>query len=313
MRIACLISALFCAWAARAQEAVTRTNSARDLNGTAVEGPSVLERKSPGAVERTEKRQSINGRLAPAETVEERVLRDDSSGRLIERVVKRFDPAGNPLPVEKTTIEETKRASGLTVRTTTRRADLNGNMAVAERSQTDVEKTGARETSETVTERLSLNGGFEPVEKRSVVKEGSGESFQENTVVFRKGENGFVPALRVVTQHSSRSNGSTDEQARYEPGSSGQMELRSQTVSRATKQPDGSESRQVDRFGVAVAGTVSAAGSGMRLQERELVERRKTAAGLIEIVRVQRPTVSDPGVLGPARVISETECRGKCQ
>ena len=295
-----------------AQDATTRRQAVRDLNGNRAEGPVISERTSPGVMERVEKRQNLNGHLTPAEAVEERVLRDDSSGRVIERVIRRFDASGNPLPLEKTTVEETKRPGGLTIRTTTRRADLNGNMADAERSRTEVEIAGARRTSAVVIERPSINGSFEAVEKRNVLKEGPDEHYQENTVVFRKGLSGFAEAQREITRHSSGKGSTTEETALYEAGSSGQMELRKQIVSRATLRPDGSQEEEVDRFGTGIPGIAGGSSSGMRLQERESVRRRKTVGGLLETVSVQRPTVSDPGVLGPPKVISETECRGSC-
>ena len=295
-----------------AQDSTTRQQSVRDLNGHREEGPVIAERTAPGTIERVEKRQSVNGRLTPAEAVEERVLQEDSSGRVIERVVRRFDAAGNPSPLEKTTVEELKRPGGLTIRTTTRRADLNGNLAEAERSRTEVEIAGSRRTTAVVIERPSLNGSFEPVEKRSVVKEGPDESYQENTVIFRKGLSGFAEAQRQITRHSAGKGVTTEETALYEAGSSGQMELQKQIVSRATVRPDGSEEQEVDRFGMGIPGTVGASGSGLRLQERESVRRRKTTGGVLETVSVQRPTVSDPRLLGPPKVISETECRGKC-
>ena len=54
--------------------------------------------------------QSINGRTVPMEQVEERVLRNDASGKVTERIIRRYDPQGNALPPARETIEEEKAA-----------------------------------------------------------------------------------------------------------------------------------------------------------------------------------------------------------
>ena len=96
-------------------------------------------------------------------------------------------------------------------------------------------------------------------------------------------------------------------------GDSGALELQGQTVVRTTRRADGSELSVVDVFGVSVPGTVGSRDAGLQLKEREFVDRKPGAAGsVVETVSVQQPSVSDPGVLGAAKVISETICRGKC-
>src|SRR5260370_32183389 len=108
--------------------------------------------KSASGSTTTERLQSINGRMVPWERVEERVLRDDASGRVVERWVRHYDQTGNPTPPEKSLIEETKRSDGgSTVRTTTWRGDVNGGGAGAGRVVQDGAKTGARPAATTGT------------------------------------------------------------------------------------------------------------------------------------------------------------------
>jgi hypothetical protein len=297
-----------------AQQVSNSTTSTTDLNGQRVPGPDILEKKYKNGLERVEIRQSINGRMVPAEQVEEHVIRDDASGRVVERVRRRFDPNGNPGPSEKTVIEEVKGTNGAsTIRQTTYRGDINGGMQLAERSLTEVHKTGGDETTETVVERRTINDSFEPVEKDEIVQTKTGDGYQRTTVIQRKGTDGFYDAQRDVTEHSERNGQATDNTSEYEVGSSGSLALHSQTVAHSTKRADGSQISEVDIFGKAVPGTIGASDSGLKLQERDVVERRPSGSGSVEIVSAQRPTISDPGVLGPIQVISQKTCTGACQ
>ncbi len=62
------------------------------------DGPTISQTKSANGSQTTVTTQSINGRTVPMEQVEEQVLRNDSSGKVTERIVRRYDPQGNPLP-----------------------------------------------------------------------------------------------------------------------------------------------------------------------------------------------------------------------
>src|SRR5207248_9345173 len=129
-----------------------------DVNGHPVDGPEITEAKTKTSYQRTERLQSINGRLVPLERIEERTIREDSSGRVLERTVHRFDPDGHPSPPEKSLIEEQKGAGGISsVRTTTYRADMNGHMQMAERSATETHKMGPTENAESFIERPTIN------------------------------------------------------------------------------------------------------------------------------------------------------------
>jgi hypothetical protein len=294
-----------------AQESRTYSSSSLDINGHRVYDPQVTLTKSKDGTERTEKMQSLNGRLVPLETVEDRVVRDDASGKVVERSIRRYDSEGRPTQPEKVVIEQTST----TVRTTVYRGDLNGNMPAVERSVTETHKNGSTENSDTVVERRSLDGSFEAVEKRSAVKTESSGGYQENATTYRRGANGFYEALRVVTEHNESGGTATDNVAEYEPGSQGNLESHSQSVRTISKRPDGSQSAQVDLFSKRVPGIArSSDAHGLQLEERQIIERRSDSGdAMTETVSVRRPTVSDPGALGPPKVISETVCRGQCK
>lgn len=297
-----------------AQDTRTYVQSTLDGSGNRVDGPAITETRSKADFEHTEKQASINGRMVPRERIKEQIIRDDSTGREVVRIVQRFDAAGNPGPLEKTLIEERKIGDRLTVLSTVYRSDLNGNLQVSERSVTETVKSGSGQHSEIVVERPSINGAMEAIEKKSVEKMGSANAYQENATTYRKGANGFTPASRKVTDHSEARGQSTERSAEYGVSGSGGLELQGQTVVSTTRRADGSEVSVVDVFGLSAPGTVQSRDAGLQLKEREVVDRKPGAGGsTVETVSVQRPSVSDPGVLGAARVVSETVCRGKCK
>src|SRR5205823_5580380 len=114
-----------------------------DTSGQRVEGPVYLSSDSPTGGQRIELTRSINGRTVPVQSTEDRVLRKDSQGKSMERIVRKYDQNGNPVPAAKVLTEETKNPDGsTTVQSTTYEADLNGNMRLSERSVTQIRKTG---------------------------------------------------------------------------------------------------------------------------------------------------------------------------
>src|SRR5262249_55440432 len=142
-----------------AQQTTTLSSTTVDFNGNAVQLPTISETKSKTSFDHTESTPSINGRMVPRERIEERVIREDASGRVVERIVRRYDQTGEPGPVEKTVTEEQKHPSGMTVKITTYRGDLNGNMAPAERSLTNIHQTASGQTADSIVERPTVNGG----------------------------------------------------------------------------------------------------------------------------------------------------------
>lgn len=300
-----------------AQQASVTSTTSVDINGHRVsDGPQVIRTQSPTGSVTTETLQSINGRMVPLERVEERIVRDDASGRVVERLIRRYDPQGNPTQPVKETIDEQKRPDGSsTVQTTTYRGDVNGSMQLVERSVAEAHKGDSRESVETVIQRPTVNGSVETIEKRSSVKtKQPGGGYQEETETQRKSSNGgFYTAVRQTTEHSVQGSQATDNTAEYEVGATGQLQLHGQTVSKAVTRPDGSKDVVLDIFGRNVPGTVDSGNSGLKLQEQQIIQRTPGPGGTVtETVSVRRPTVSDPNKLGPERQLSQTVCKGDC-
>lgn len=310
-----IASIFVCTLALYAQDSsVSRTTSV-DVNGRRVAGPEVVQTKSSSGAEVTERVQSVNGRTVPIERVEERVVSDGPSGRVIERVIRRFSPNGDPAPPIKETVEEQKRPDGSsTTQTTTYRGDINGRMQLLRKSTTEVRISGSAQTADTVIQQPTINGSLETVEKQNTVKvKESGDSYREDSTTYRRDANGnLTAAVRQATLHTQQGSESSDQTAEYEIGSDGRLQLHSQTVDRTVTRSDGSKEIERNLFGAAVPGTIDAVGK-LKLQEQQLIDKRPGPGGtVVEKLSVRRPSVSDPNALGPVRQLSETVCRGKC-
>jgi hypothetical protein len=298
-----------------AQDSSVRATTSVDINGNRVaDGPQIDQTKFKGGSETTERIQSINGRMVPLERVDERVLREDSSGRVVERLIHRYDATGNPTTPAKETIEEQKRPDGSsTIQTTRYQGDVNGGMQLIQKSITEIHKNGSTETTDTVVQR-PLNGSFETVEKKDTVRvnEGPGAYREEVSTYRRDGSGGFSVTVRETKQHTEQGGQATDNTAEYEIGPAGQLQLHSQIVANTVTRPDGSKDSVVNLFGRNAPGTVDSDGK-LKLFEQQLIEQKsKSGNSVVETLSVRRPTVSDPNTLGPVQQISETVCKGKC-
>jgi hypothetical protein len=309
-----IVSTVASAFLLSAQQSSVTTTTAVDINGYRVaDGPSVVHSKSDGRSETTEVLQSINGRMVPIQRVQERVLRDDSSGRVVERIIREFDQTGNPSAPSKEIIEEQKRPDGSSSKqVSTYRGDINGSMQLIEKSITQTQTSGSTENAEMLVQRPTVNGSLETVEKQSVVKVKQPSGYTEDKTTYRRdGNGGFRAAVRETTEHSEQGQQSSDSTAEYELGTTGQLQLHSQKVTKTITAADGSKDQVVDLFGQNVPGTVDP--GGLKLYEQQLIQKKQRPNEVTETLSVRRPSVSDPKVLGSARQISETVCRGKCE
>ena len=140
------------------------------------------------------------------EQVEVHVLRDDASGKVTERIVRRYDPQGNPMPPVRETIEEQKRPDGssTTQSTTYQRRH--------QREPADCRKDDHRYPHERLGRKLgnrraashrgwAPNGGEAAM--RLIVKQPSG--YQSETTTYRSdGNGGFYTAVRQTTEHTEQ-------------------------------------------------------------------------------------------------------------
>jgi hypothetical protein len=312
----CILTTLALVLPLAAQESKISSTTSVDINGNRIaDGPAISQTKSPNGSQTLVTTQSINGRTVPMEEVEDRVVRNDSSGKVTERIVRRYDPQGNPLPPVRQTIEEQKRPDGSsTVQSTTYSTDINGNTQITEKSVTDMTKNASGATSEMVVQRPTLNG-LETVEKQSQVISNQANGYQSESTVYRRdGNGGFFPAVRQTTEHKVQGSEVSENSAEYERGASGELQLHGQTVMKTVTRPDGSKDSVVDIYSANVPGTVSGNESGLRLQEQQTIESTPGPGNtMVETVSVRRPTVSDPGTLGPPRQLSQTVCKGDCK
>lgn len=298
-----------------AQQSSTSTSYLPDINGRMTPGAIVMRTKHDGRTDVTEKTTSINGRLVPLERVEERVIRDDASGSVVERLVRKYDANGNPAQIEKTVIEEQKRSDGSsTTRSTTYRSNINGDFQLQEQSITETHKQGATSTAETVIQRPSVNGGLAPVERWTVVTDEQPQGKQKSTTIYRSsGNGGFYEAVRQTMAEQKKGNETIQNTALYLPGATGEMQFDSQTVTDTVKAGDGYEVSRVNIYGRDVPGVVSP-DRGPKLKEEQTIERKPGGGNtVVETVSVRRPTLADPNRLGSPQRISETICRGKCE
>ncbi len=307
---------LACATVVAAQTehtAVTYQLDTRNADDGPVAGPESTYSKWDGDTQVIERRQSINGRLTTVERDEQRVVSDRDGAKVMERSVRRYDLNGEALPPEKQVITETKRPDGSTsVEQVVWRGDISGNMAIAERVTTATQKSGANTTSSSVVARPTINGSMDVVEKREIVKaESAPGKFESTQTILRNGQNGFYEAVRLVTTHNEENGKSAENTGEYEIGPSGTLELHSQVVTNSTKAADGSETSQTSYF--ERRGGFEITDAQMQLRVQETLERVPGPNhSATETLSVRYPSPSDAGVLGPAKTIAETVCRGDC-
>jgi hypothetical protein len=310
------IAIIVFASAAFAQDASFSTHRSVDVNGhRVVDGPDIIQTRSPTESGTTEIMRSLNGRTVPLEKREARVLRDDATGRVVEISIRTYDQTGNPSQPLKQVVEEQKRPDGSTIQTTDYRADLNGKMQLIQKSVTDIRKSGSSETADTAIQRPGVNGSLETVEKQTVVtsKQGAANYQQEATTYQRDANGNFALQVKESIEHTQEPGVATDNKAHYEV-MDGQLRLHSQTVSKTVTRPDGSKEMEVDLFAPNTLGTVDSGSPKLKLREQDVIERKPGPSGaVVETLSVRRPSLTDQTVLGPKTQISETICRGKCE
>lgn len=289
------------------------TTYTRDVNGQSIPGAIYSSSKDNGNSASTEYMMSVNGRKVPLESTEERVVRQDSAGSVVERVIRRYDPNGNPGPVERQKIETRNNPDGSVSSTTNvYRSDLNGRLELAERIVAEGSKAGVTVTTNTVVERPTLNGSVQVEERRVRTETTDPAGTKSDTMTYRKDPSGrFVEALRVIADAKDQNGQTVQNVANYEPGDTGKLQLHSQTVTRSRKNADGTTSSEVDIFR-HVPGRAESTGTP-RLTERQTIEQRLDGDRVVERKSAQRPTISDPDRLGPSELIGERVCTGKCK
>lgn len=278
-----------------------------DLNGHRV---TDVTRQSADST-KTEKNASINGRQVPLERTEQRVVRDDASGKTTETIVRKYDPNGQLMSTQRTVTEEQKLGAGSSnVRSTTYVTDINGREQLTERK--NVENRGT--TAQTAVERPTLNGSLETVEKTRAVTQGTDAKKTTTENVYRRGQNGqFYEAARRVETDVKAGTMSTSDKAEYELDTTGAMRLKSQSVAVTSEPAPGQQTTNVDLYAASADGRVQEPGARPQIKEHQVITRSKGKDGsVVETLSVRRPTIADPNKLGDLQKISESVCTGKC-
>ena len=292
-----------------AQQARQTSIRSYDLNGRPVADGVITDTNGTTVESIT----GVNGRTVPLEKVEERVLREDSSSRVIERTVRPYDQNGAPGPARKIRIEEEKNADGsVNSLTTVYRGDLNGSFVLAERVRRDAAKSGDLESSTTTVEQPTLNNSLEVVETRRGTLKKTEAASQEDVLTYRRDENGrFQEAVRRVTERAEKDGHASEKTNEYIAGEGGKLKFNGLVVSESEKRADGSEIKQVSVYGDVAAGRP---GTGSpQLREQQLIEKRAGPGGsLLETFSVRRPALDNPNDLGAYQKISERVCTGDC-
>jgi len=301
---------LFLAIPLASAQSVSTTYSA-DINGNRVAGPTVISTDN----QHTQITQSINGRKVPMEQTDEKVLSQSASGRVVEKITKRFDPQGNLAATERNVTEEEKLADGMRSHSTIYRGDPNSQMHEAERRTVESHTQGSGQTTQSEVARPDLTGAFQVVEKKSLVSETAGNATHTDQTTYRRSENGgFYPAVRDVSDSTQSGQQVVTKAAHYEPRDTSQLKLTAQTETTTVKRPDGSSVSEVSLYGTGVDnGRAPDNQTAPHLREKQTIQQIPGPGGsLTEIVTAQRPSISDPSRLGPTTKISETICTGKC-
>src|SRR5260370_39021792 len=122
--------------------------------------------------------------MGPIQSAEDRVLREDSQGKVVERTIRKFDPSGTPgLPIKVRIEEKTNPDGSTTVQSTAYEADINGNLQLFDRSTSQTSKNGATESATTV-ERATLNGALQTVERDTKVERPTASGSPEESVAY---------------------------------------------------------------------------------------------------------------------------------
>ncbi|MBI2686385.1 MAG: hypothetical protein HYX27_08720 [Acidobacteria bacterium] len=256
---------------------------------------------------------NINGRVAPLEKVEEKVLTDNGQERVIEKTIRPYDANGAALPAQRIRTTERKQSDGSkNVETQVFLGNINGGFSLYEKTESTERTANGRVTVETQVARPTLNGNLDTVEKRSSTIVKTADKTSEDTLTYRRDTSGnFYAAARAVKETEKKAGRMVENTATYISGDRRQLELSGQVLSETTTRADGSESKQVNVYGMNAPGR-PATGQPV-LREQQIIEKNKTTNGAVETFSIRRPAVDNPNALGPAQKISEKVCTGPCQ
>ena len=300
-----VLFALLLAIPAFAQQ--TNVSYSTDLNGRPREEGVSTVSVNGNVTTKTDLTRTVDGRLVPWESVEERVVSDDANGRVVERIIRRYSQDGRPSPPEKQQVRERKNADGtVSATTTTFEGDLNGSYRLAARVVSEASKSGDTTNTVTTVERQTVNGSFEVVEKRQRTAD---DATQQETVLRPDPQGRLRESARSTTESKEANGERLENTANYEIGYDGKLVLHSQSVARIRKNADGSETKEVDLYR-RLPGRADPTATPA-LEERQVIEQSRSGNQLTETIYVQRPSINDPKRLGALTKLQERTCTGE--
>ncbi len=223
-----------------------------------------------------------------------RVVEEGPNGRVIEEIVRRKDPDGNPLPEERVrTMEKTGPAGETVVETLTYRADFNGRLSLAEKTTLSTAKAGDKTNTTTVVERPSVNGALSVVEKAAAETTiQNGREVTSRSIFRANASGGLSEAVRESVEKASVNGKMQETVTTYQNASTGQLELSQQKVTVSVAHPDGSSTSEITIYGVTAPGRLP--DGKLKVREQQLLETKRGPGNtVVESFSVRRPDVTD--------------------
>ena len=281
-----------------------------DANGNMIARSTALSSDGNQALVR----QSINGQSVPLDQTESKTLRETATEKVTEQIVHHYGPGGEILSTDRTVTEEHKRPDGgAFVESTIQHSDLSGGMREVERRATNTSVQGKTSTTDLTISRIGLDGHLAPEEKHKTVKTGDEKVTHEEEEVFKVSTNGsFTPSARNVTDKTVSGEKTTSQTAHYETDYQGRSQLDNLKVTNTAKSSDGRQVTEVNTYGYP-PGQSRGDTPLQAIQSQQVIERTPRPDGTVaETLSVRLPSLSDSGRLGPANLISQKVCSGKC-
>jgi hypothetical protein len=294
-------------------QSTTTTYTPDLLNG----GVTSLATTTSSDHTQTQITQSLNGRPVPLEQHEERIISRAADGTVTtETIVRKYDPTGQLATTERTVTEQRDiPGGGSIVKSTTYKSDVNGDQQPAERRTVETTVSGATTTANTVVDRPGLDGSLQTTEKHAAVTVATKDLSTTTDSVYRPDPNGaFTEAERKAITETHSGNQTVVSTTEYQPnGTAGALQFQEQRVATTVTAPDGSQSTLVDVYAPSADGTVRSAGDPPQLKQQQIITHEKRPDGsYADVFSIREPSVSEPTLLGPARIVTQTVCTGKC-
>lgn len=241
---------------------VQQSSYVYDVNGQPAAGPAVEQRRRDSGgrteIERVESRPSINGGTVSARSTAESVVSQKAGEETSERVIQRYDPEGRPTTKQVVKTEKRMLPDGTVISTESLyQEDVNRTLQFVEKRTATEKKTATGGTGTIVVERPSINGSMQVVERTDRTDTKHSETVTESVSSHRFADiNGQLTERdreqSVATKQGAVTNTDTKQ---WLVGATGQMDFVSQTTSRLTQRPDGSQVEDSQVYTTRIAGT----------------------------------------------------------